>query len=265
MSPFRDAPEVELGPLDVGLEAAAARAMTAIPRGGRLVVVARRKSLAPYAIGALGSAGLLAVAAVVVVLAGTSWRPMTAGDVVVALSLLVAGGASLATVMRVTDRATLFGTRRGEEIGRAARKVVVRLARLASMARRTPNDFGSRRVRALRRTLAAASHPDVARWIPSDLRGRAELLLARSLARQAGPRWASNAKTAHEVRELLLDAAHHMASPAPAENDLDAIARSSAPHGARIEPAADDDARAVDAEEEAIAAASIPALRTRTL
>lgn len=219
MSPFREQPHIELGPLDVGLEAIAGRAAHAVPRGGRIVAIATHTPV-PYTTGALGSAGLLIVGFAGALGASTAWRPQSPADLVLCAILVLLGGVSLAAVFRVTDRALPCATRRGEVVGRAARRVLLRLARLAALARKSPSDLDERKIRELRRVLAALSQPDLARWIPADLRGRGELLLARALALRSGAKLGVNVALREEISSLLAEASRHLADPAPAESDL---------------------------------------------
>src|ERR1700679_3922725 len=74
MSPFRHVLEVELGPLTVGLEEAACRAIVRLPRGGR-VLSSRSGGLAAHVTGAIGSAGVLAVSAAAAMAWATGWHP----------------------------------------------------------------------------------------------------------------------------------------------------------------------------------------------
>jgi hypothetical protein len=112
---------------------------------------------------------------------------------------------------------------RGEVVGRAARRTLGRIARLANLAEKSPHQFGPRRVAALRRAIAAVRDPDVSPWIPSDLLGRAELLLARAVALQAGQRWVRDPQRRADVGDLLRRAARHLDDPRSADADLDAM------------------------------------------
>ncbi|HVY49208.1 MAG TPA: hypothetical protein VHB21_25130, partial [Minicystis sp.] len=120
MSPFREAPSVELGPLDVGLEEAARLARLRIPSGGRLIA-ARRGLLTVHTAGALGSAGFLAVASVALIGWLLEWSPRTSSDVLVCIGGVIAGGMSLAAVLRAVDRRDGLSTESGVVVGRAAR------------------------------------------------------------------------------------------------------------------------------------------------
>ncbi len=226
MDPFRLPPPVELGPLDVGLAAAAARALRKIPAGGRLLG-ARDGGLAPHAAGAIGSAGLCGVGAFAFVAATSAWRPEVPHFLVTSL-MVVAGGFFLALVMRAFDRVGSRATVAGEVVGRAARRITGRLARLGEEAERAPERFGGRRVRSLERTLAAARDPEVAAWIPPDVLGRSELLLARAVAARGGPAWTEDRRRAAEVRRLLEVAATHLEDPEPAIEDLGELEEASA-------------------------------------
>src|SRR4051794_68932 len=118
MSPFREPPGIELGPLEVGLKGAARRAMMGmIPSGGRLIAPGRGDA-APlerrsYAAGTLGSLGLLLVGVCTFVAATSGWRPQGSGCMAITVALVIAGGLSLATVLRALDsphdRPTLRG------------------------------------------------------------------------------------------------------------------------------------------------------------
>jgi hypothetical protein len=109
-------------------------------------------------------------------------------------------------------------------VGRAARRALRNALRLSRLAARAPERFGPRHVAALRRTVAMLADPLVVAWIPADVRGRAELLLARAIASSGGARWAHDAQICAEIRGLLLAAADHLVEPAPAEQDLRALA-----------------------------------------
>ncbi|XXX77861.1 hypothetical protein WMF30_03675 [Sorangium sp. So ce134] len=235
MSPFREPPGVELGPLEVGLGRAARRAMVGlIPSGGRLIApdgyarlvqgkVGAFRSRA-HAAGALGSLGLLLVAACGFVAATGGFRLHGAGATAATVALVIAGGLSLAAVLRALDAPRERLTVRGAVVGRAARRALRRALRLARYAARAPERFGPRRVTALRRTLSMLADPLIADWIPADVRGRAELLLARAIAASAGARWTRDASVRTEVRSLLLAAAEHLIEPTPARLDLLALA-----------------------------------------
>lgn len=225
MSPFRDAPPIELGPLSVGLEATAARAIARLPRGGR-VVAARARGLASHTAGALGSAGLLAFTAGALVVWATRWHPVTAADLVACAAAIAGGGLSLAAVMRAADRAPGPLTRPGDQVGQRARRILRRMARLAEQMASRPSPG---RAAALRRAIDEATDPELGRWIPPDVIGRAELLLARSIATLAGPRWDLGPACRYAVASLLRCAAGRLADPAPAEADLAAMDRSPAP------------------------------------
>ena len=119
-------------------------------------------------------------------------------------------------------------TQRGELVGRAAGRALRSLGRLARAARTSPRSFGPRRVAALRLALAAVSSPDVARWLPVDLRGRVELLLARAIAARFA--WHQSAIARREIEGLLARATRHLDDARPAEADLAIVGRA-----ARIE------------------------------
>lgn len=228
MSPFRQAPQVELGPLDVGLGKVASRAMVGLPRGGR--VVSARPRVASHVSGAIGSTGLVFVAGAMFVACTSRWVPTSPEELLLCLLGLVSGGLSLAAVFRATDRASAPRlTRSGEEIGRGARLILRRMARLATQAERSPDAFGPRRVAALRRALLAADEPEISPWIPADVRGRGELLLARAETRLSGPSWAREEARRRHIRELLLTAKESLADPGPAEADLAAIDHAPSP------------------------------------
>ena len=241
MSPFREPPAVELGPLAVGLRRAARRALSGVlPSGGRVRSPAPRR--ASHVIGALGSLGLLLVAAWALMARAAGWMPVGLLGTAATVALVIAGGLSLALVLRALDapreeRPTV----RGELVAQAARRALCRAARLAEIAERAPARFGPRQVAALRDARRMLSAPQVAAWIPADVRGRTELLLARTLAATAGPRWSEDERLRGEVRALLLSAAEHLAEPAPAESDLVALG---ALHGAERRRIAASPARA---------------------
>jgi hypothetical protein len=226
MSPFREAPRVELGPLLVGLEAAANRAAVRLPSGGRLVAHGPDGASA-RSTGVLGSAGLLLVGATALVAWGTGWQPSSIADLAASAPVVVFGGLSLAAVFRATDRAVGAFVRPGEVVGKKARAILRRLGRLEVHAYRGCVDPG--RVSALRRALAAAVDPEVASWIPADVRGRAELLLAREIAATSGPAWTARALRREgarlEVLSLLAAAAAHLDDDTPARADLAALGR----------------------------------------
>jgi hypothetical protein len=222
MHPFREPPDVELGPLQVGLGRAARRAMMGvIPSGGRLMTP--RPRAAPHTAGALGSLGLFLVAACALAARAAGWTPRTTSGTAIVVGLVIAGGLSLAVVLRAVDAPRERLTLRGDVVGRAARRALRRALRLAGHAERSPERFGARRVAALRKTLAMLADPVVADWIPADVRGRTELLLARAIAASGGGRWTRDPSLRAEVRALLLAAADHLAEPEPARSDLDAL------------------------------------------
>ena len=223
MSPFRDAPEVELGPLDVGLPEAAARAIACLPRGGRVIAAraktARRGSL--HVVGAFGTAGLLAFVIASAAAWATGWRPASALDLAVVAAAIVLGGASLAAVLAALDRGSVPISRRGDVVGAEAQAILRRMTRLALLLRRGRMVHGT--AGALRRAIDAAADPELARWISCDLRGRAELLLARALAATSRRRISPAAR--RDIRELLGAAAEHLDQPGPAHADLAALDR----------------------------------------
>ncbi|WP_437677448.1 hypothetical protein [Sorangium sp. So ce131] len=235
MSPFREPPGVELGPLEVGLGRAARRAMMGlIPSGGRLIAPEGYARILqggggplrgrPHAAGALGSLGLLLVAGCAFVAATGGFPLRGAGATALTVALVIAGGLSLAAVLRALDAPRERLTLRGAVVGRAARRALRRALRLSRHAARAPERFGARRIAALRGTLAMLADPLVADWIPADVRGRAELLLARAVAASVGARWTRDAAVLAEVQALLLAAADHLAEPTPARLDLLALA-----------------------------------------
>jgi hypothetical protein len=140
--------------------------------------------------------------------------------------VVVFGGLSLAAVFRAVDRTAGAFARRGELVGRKARAVLRRLARLEAQARRGRVDPG--RTFALRRALASTADPEIAPWFPADVRGRAELLLAREIAAAGGPAWPARAAARREVRALLTSAIQHLDDATPARADLAALARAPA-------------------------------------
>jgi hypothetical protein len=224
VSPFREPPHAELGPLDVGLENAARIAELRIPSGGRLIA-ARAGGVSLHAAGAIGSAGFLAVASATLMGWLVGWSPHTALDVLLCVGGVIAGGMSLAAILRAIDRRDPLSTESGVVVGRAARRAVRRLARLARAARTSPATFGSRRIAALRRSLHAARSPEIARWVPADLRGRGALLLARAIAAEAPGRWMGNASQRNEISTLLTRATEDLSDPRPAANDFAVLKR----------------------------------------
>jgi len=232
MSPFREAPEVELGPLEVGLEVAVTRATARLPSGGRLVAGPPVPSAARRS-GALGSAGLLLVGATALVAWSTGWQPGSIAELAASVPVVVFGGLSLAAVFSAVDRLGHRGGSRspqsstgalvvrGELVSRRARAVLRRLARIEAQARRGRADPS--RAAALRRALAAAAAADIVPWIPADVRGRAELLLAREIAATGGCSWRARTAARGEVRALLAAAAEHLDDGAPARADLAAL------------------------------------------
>ncbi len=233
MSPFRDVPQIELGSLDVGLDAAAQKAMLGLPRGGRLLTMESRPGAA-HATGALGSVGVFAFGILTFVGWTTGWSPHGLVDLGLGFIALIFGGMSLAAVLRASDRDGARLTRPGKVVSRSAGRLLQRLAKLAWQAARSPERFGPRRIGALERTLAAVVDPELERWIPTDVRGRAELLLARAGAAAGGPSWADDPAMRKRTCALLESAAGHLLDPAPAEADLAALDR--AHHGARVAP-----------------------------
>ncbi|WP_437897572.1 hypothetical protein [Sorangium sp. So ce124] len=240
VSPFREPPGVELGPLEVGLGRAARRAMVGlIPSGGRLIAPDgyartlhgeggswRGRS---HTAGALGSLGLLLVSACAFIAATGGWELHGLEATAVTVALVIAGGVSLAAVLRAIDAPRERLTVHGAVVGRAARRALRRAWRLARHAARAPERFGPRRVTALRKTLSMLADPLIADWIPADVRGRAELLLARAIAASVGARWAREASVRTEVRALLLAAADHLIEPTPARLDLLVLAEHTEP------------------------------------
>lgn len=219
MSPFRDAPPVELGPLDVGLSAAAARAVAALPKGGRLIVP-RRPRFAAHLAGTLGSTGLVGFAMWAAVARSSHWSPHTISDLGLGALAIILGGVSLAAVMLGLDRTTLPLTSSGEEVRRDARGVLDRFIDLAERAERTPHELTLPDVVKLAFALASAETLERSPWIPDDVRGRGELLLARSLAAFAGHAWAADDARRDDVRARLISAAAKLADPTPAHDDL---------------------------------------------
>jgi hypothetical protein len=222
MSPFREPPGAELGPLAVGLTRAARRALIGVlPSGGRVLAPAQRGGA--HMTGALGSLGVVLVAGCALIARAGGWAPRTLGGTAAVLALVIAGGLSLAAVLRALDAPRERLTLRGDLVGRAARRALRRAARLGAHAERAPERFGARRVAALHKTLEMLADPAVCGWIPDDVRGRTELLLARALAAGAGARWSRDDRLRAEVRALLAAAAGHLAEPAPAEADLQVL------------------------------------------
>jgi hypothetical protein len=236
MSPFRDAPPVELGPLTVGLSAAASRAIAALPTGGRLII-ASRPQLAAHLAGALGSTGLVGFLIWAVIARSSRWSPHTLADLGLGALAILLGGGSLAAVMLGLDRNRRPLTRSGEEVRRDARAVLDRLVAVASRGERIPHALTKPDLASLTRALASAGTLERAPWIPDDVRGRAELLLARTIAALAGHAWADDEARRDRVRALLTSAAAKLADPAPALEDLAAL--DGAPRGPRLRVVAD--------------------------
>ena len=236
MSPFRDAPPVELGPLTVGLAAAASRAIAALPTGGRLIITSRPQ-LAAHLAGALGSIGLVGFLIWAVIARSSHWSPHTLADLGLGALAILLGGGSLAAVMLGLDRNRRPLTRSGEEVRRDARAVLDRLVAIANRGERTPHALTKPDLASLTRALASAATLERAPWIPDDVRGRAELLLARSIAALAGHAWADDDARRDRVRALLTSAAAKLADPAPALDDLAAI--DGAPRSLRLRVLAD--------------------------
>jgi hypothetical protein len=252
--PFREQPPIQLGPLEVGLEVAAVDACRRIPAGGRLVTL-RSARLSCHAAGALGSAGVLSLAIVAVVAGASRWAPADGIDLLLCFAAVLFGGLSLATVLRAVDRRAGHLTTSAHVVGGRARGVIVSLARLGASARANPSRFGGRRVGALTSALDAARDPEIARWIPADLRGRGELLLARALPVGEGAGWSSNHAVRERVRMLLEDAARHLDDPAPAEADLALLPDATPVERARLDARLLAEAEAEgDAEDVALAA-----------
>jgi hypothetical protein len=236
MSPFRDAPPVELGPLDVGLSAAAARAIASLPRGGRLIVP-RRPRFAAHLAGTLGSTGLVGFALWAVVARSSHWSPHTISDLGLGALAIILGGGSLAAVMLGLDRNKRPLTRSGEDVRRDARSVLDRFVGLAERAERTPHELTTPDLARLTLALASAETLERAPWIPDDVRGRAELLLARAVAALAGHAWAADDARRSRVHALLTSAAARLVDPAPARRDLAAL--DAAPRSLRLRVLAD--------------------------
>jgi len=255
--PFREPPKVELGALSVGLGHAARRAMRGIPSGGRLVSQ-RPSPKRPHALGALGCTGLVLAATVAFVAITTGWLPKTNAGVALVMATVIVAGACLAAVMLALDRALPTTTREGQAVGHAARLVSRRLARLARCADEDAARFGTRRMNALRRAISAASDPAIVTWIPDDVRGRAELLLARAIVARATPAWTRDEAVRAEVRGLLLRAIEHLDVPSPAEADLAALEASPGPSRVASRGAWTAEAYDAESEAEALAEAAEP-------
>ncbi|MDC0741218.1 hypothetical protein [Polyangium mundeleinium] len=218
-SPFREPPKLELGPLSVGLHQAASRAMKRLPSGGRIVRQGPTRRIA-HTQGALGCTGLVLAASAAFIAITTGWLPQSHAEVAIVMVTVIVAGACLAAVLLALDRARPLPTCEAEPVGHAARLVAQRLARLATCAAEDTARFGPRRINALRRALSAAADPALATWIPDDVRGRAELLLARAIVAHARPGWTRDAAVRAEVRGLLVRAATHLDEPAVAAADL---------------------------------------------
>ena len=220
MSPFRDAPDIELGPLDVGLDAAATRAMARVPRGGR-VIARRAEGGPPHIVGAIGSAGVLSVVALALGAWSASFRPSSLLDLALCAGAVLVGGLSLAMVWSALDHRGRARSRRGDVVGAEAREVLRRLTHLGAVMKR--GRVSAALTASLRCALSAADEDAVAAWVPADVRGRAELLLARAVATIRGRAWTDAGRT--EVRALLTAAAAHLDEPAPAHADLSTLER----------------------------------------
>ncbi len=208
--------EVELGPLTVGLEEAALRAIVRLPRGGRLLS-SRSAGLEAHVTGALGSAGMLAVTAAAAVAGATGWQPSATFDGALCAAARTAGAL----------------TQPGDVVGRRATSLLRRMKRIAALVRRGRVSPG--RAAALRRAIASSADPDLDAWIPRDVIGRAELLLARLVAATAGP-GPFSPSTRREVHALLEAAAIDLDDAGPAEEDLAALGRAAipSPRGPRV-------------------------------
>ncbi len=224
--------EVELGPLTVGLEEAALRAIVRLPRGGRLLS-SRSAGLEAHVTGALGSAGMLAVTAAAAVAWATGWQPSATFDGALCAAAVAGGGVSLAAVLRAVDRTAGALTQPGDVVGRRATSLLRRMKRIAALVRRGRVSPG--RAAALRRAIASSADPDLDAWIPRDVIGRAELLLARLVAATAGP-GPFSPSTRREVHALLEAAAIDLDDAGPAEEDLAALGRAAipSPRGPRV-------------------------------
>jgi hypothetical protein len=228
MSPFREAPLVELGPLQVGLAVAADRAHRRLPRGGRLVTPMRdgegaRLSAGHARRGAIGSGGLVLLAAAVLAWAKGVRPPDLPLIPAVALAVLM-GGLSLALVLRAIDRGEVAVVREGDVIRQRASSVLHSLAGLETHADRAFAD--PRSIHWLRRVLTAAADADIEPWIPADVRGRAELLLAREIAAYQGHALADRRAVREEIAGLLTAATSHLDDASPARSDLAALEQS---------------------------------------
>ena len=162
MSPFRDAPEIELGPLDVGLDAAATRAMARVPRGGR-VIARRAEGGPPHIVGAIGSAGVLSVVALALGAWSASFRPSSLLDLVLCAGAVLVGGLSLAMVWSALDHRGRARSRRGDVVGAEAREVLRRLTHLGAVMKR--GRVSAALTESLRRALSAADEDAVAAWV----------------------------------------------------------------------------------------------------
>jgi hypothetical protein len=231
MSPFRDAPPVELGPLDVGLAAAARRAIAALPKGGRLIVP-HQPRFAAHLAGTAGSVGLFAVLLSAVLARSSHWSPHSVSDLGLCALAVLLGGGSLAAVMHGLDRNRSPLTSSGEDVGRHARSVLDRLIDLAERAQRTPHELTAPDIVQIALALASAATLEQAPWIPDDVRGRAQLLLARTTATLGGRAWAASDALRDHVRARLTSAATLLADPTPARRDLAAL--DDAPRSARL-------------------------------
>jgi len=169
----------------------------------------------------LGSAGMVATIATALVAWSVGWRPATIDRFAAALPMIALGGLSLAAVLRSVDRASPVLVRRGDIVGRRARGVLVSLAGLEAHAHRAFVD--PRSIHWLRRVLVAAADPEIAPWIPIDVRGRAELLLAREIAVYQGTAFTHRAAARGEVATLLVAASEHLDDASPARADLAAL------------------------------------------
>jgi hypothetical protein len=207
--------------------------MVALPRGGRLISPSAAP-VAAHTAGALGSVGLFGVTAIAFVAWTSGWHPASLSDVALCVAAVIVGGLSLAAVFRAMDRTARQLTRPGEVVGRGARRVLRRFAWLSERAERAPDQLDARFGAALRWALSAAAEPEIARWIPADVRGRGELLLARVETRRSGPGWARDEEQRARIRELLIAARGRLADPRPAEADLAALDQ--APRALRAAP-----------------------------
>jgi hypothetical protein len=212
---------VVLGGLDVDVESAAERALRSVPSRGRVraAIPARLPRHMRFAVASFG--GLISIVAFGLRAAG-AWERGTASDSAILFGAIGLAGASLAVFLRASDSEPHDSCSSREMQQRVATQVET-MVRIVKRLRRAPETVKSSEAMALRAALSLASKPGPNRFLPLDLCGRVELVLARALAARKGLMWSADRRLRIEVRGLLVDAAAHLADPSPANADLAAI------------------------------------------